>query len=266
MNLPTSATLVAADGVQLAISLTPGVGSVAFVVVHGFTGHGQHDHVRAIQERLIGYGSVVTLDLRGHGRSGGASTVGMLEVLDLDAAVAWARDLGFTKVVTIGFSMGAAVCLRQAALAIDSAHGSETDPILHSPVDAVIAVSGPAFWYYRGTPVMRGLHWFVETRTGRALLRARNTKIHPEPWPRPWPIEPVVAASLLRKTPLLVVHGTADRYFPIEHPKAIHQAALASGNVDADLWLLDGIGHAEAAIEVATIDEIAKWGLSRCSD
>ena len=266
MNLPTSATLVAADGVQLAVSLTPGVGSVAFVVVHGFTGHGQHDHVQVIASRLAEHGSVITLDLRGHGRSGGKSSVGMLEVLDVDAAVAWARELGFTKVVTVGFSMGAAVCLRQAALALDSAHGSETDPILHSPVDVVIAVSGPAFWYYRGTPVMRGLHWFVETRTGRALLRARNTKIRPDVWPIPWPIEPVAAAGLLRDTPVLVVHGTADRYFPLEHPKAIHRAAIASGNPDADLWLLDGVGHAEAAIDLATIDEIAKWGLTRCSD
>jgi pimeloyl-ACP methyl ester carboxylesterase len=266
MNLPTSATLVADDGVQLAVNLTPGVGAVVFVVVHGFTGHGQHEQVRAISSRLAEYGSVITLDLRGHGQSGGQSTVGRLEVLDLDATVAWARELGFTKVVTVGFSMGAAVCLRQAALALDSAHGSETDPILQAPVDAVVAVSGPAFWYYRGTPVMRGLHWLVETRTGRAYLRVRNTKIRPDVWPMPRPLEPVAAAGLLLETPLLVVHGTADRYFPIEHPKAIHRAALASGHLDANLWLLDGIGHAEAAVDLATIDEIAKWGLSRCSD
>jgi len=266
MNLPTSAMLVAADGVQLAVSLTPGPGSVAFVVVHGFSGHGQHEQVRAIANRLVKYGSVITLDLRGHGRSGGESTVGMLEVLDLDAAVAWARDLGFGKVISVGFSLGAAVGIRQAALAIDSAHGTVNDPILHWPVDAVVVVSGPAFWYYRGTPVMRGLHWLVETRTGRAFLRIRNTRIRPVVWPIPRPIEPVLAASKLGRTPLLVVHGTADRYFPVEHPKAIHRAALAGGNPDADLWLLDGIGHAEAAVDLETIDEIAKWGLSRCSD
>lgn len=266
MNLPTSAMLVAADGVQLAVTLTSGDGSVAFVVVHGFTGHGQHEQVRAITKQLAGYGSVITLDLRGHGQSGGESTVGMLEVLDLDAAVAWARELGFAKVVTVGFSMGAAVCIRQASLALDQAHGSATDPILHSPVDVVVAVSGPAFWYYRGTPVMRGLHWLVETRTGRAFLRIRNTRIRPDVWPMPRPIEPVEAAGLLQETPLLIVHGTADRYFPIEHPKAIHRAALASGHPDTDLWLLEGIGHAEAAVDMATIDEIAKWGLSRCSD
>lgn len=266
MNLPTSATLVAADGVQLAITLTPGAGSVAFVVVHGFSGHGQHEQVRAIAGQLAAYGSVITLDLRGHGRSGGESTVGMLEVLDVDAAISWARDLGFTTVISVGFSLGAAVCIRQAALALDPAHGTVNDPILHSPVDAVVAVSGPAFWYYRGTPVMRGLHWLVETRTGRGLLRIRNTRIRPDVWPTPRPIEPVVAASKLGHTPLLVVHGTADRYFPVEHPNAIYRAAVTSGNPDADLWLLDGIGHAEAAVDMATIDEIAKWGLSRCSD
>jgi pimeloyl-ACP methyl ester carboxylesterase len=67
-------------------------------------------------------------------------------------------------------------------------------------------------------------------------------------------------------TPLLVVHGSKDRYFPVEHPRAIHRAALMSGHPDAQLWLLNGVGHAEAAMTMDTIDEIAKWSLARCSD
>ena len=266
MNLPATTNLVASDGERIAVQMTPGPGSMVFVVAHGITGNGEQEQVRAIVQRLVAVGSVITLDLRGHGRSGGQSTVGMWEVLDVDAAVAWARELGFLHVVSVGFSMGAAVCLRQAALALHPELTSEADPRLFSPVDAVVAVSGPAFWYYRGTKVMRGLHWCVETKVGRGLLRMKKTIIRPVQWPHPRPIEPLVAAGLLGETPLLVVHGTHDRYFPVEHPKAIHRAATASGHPDAEVWLLDGVGHAEAAMAMDTIDEIAKWSLARCSD
>lgn len=266
MNLPATTNLVAADGVQIAVRLTQGPGELAFVVAHGITGHGDHDQVRAIVERLGAVGSVITVDLRGHGLSGGQSTVGMWEVLDIDAAVAWARDLGLTRVVTVGFSLGAAVCLRQAALALHPELVSEADPAVVSPVDAVVSVSGPAFWYYRGTKVMRGLHWLVENKAGRAVLRAKRTRIRPVEWPYPRPIEPSVAAGLLGNTPLLVVHGSKDRYFPVEHPIAIHRAAMVQGHPDAELWLLDGVGHAEAAVAMDTIDEIAKWSLTKCSD
>ena len=266
MDLPTTATLVSADGVWVAVRAVAGPGSVAFVVVHGFTGHGNHDQVRGIVERLARFGSVITVDLRGHGASGGQSTVGMWEILDVDAAVAWARERGFMQVVTVGFSMGAAVCLRHAALVQHPELVCEADPRVSSHVDAVVAVSGPAFWYYRGTKVMRGLHWLVETRAGRALLRAKQTNIRPVQWPNPRPLEPVAAAGMLGDLPLLVVHGTRDRYFPVEHPKALHRSALASGHPDAHVWLLDGVGHAEAAVAMDTIDDIAKWSLARCSD
>lgn len=266
MNPPATTTLVAADGVQIAVRLTPGPGVLAFVVAHGITGHGDHEQVRAIVERLVAVGSVITVDLRGHGLSGGQSTVGMWEVLDIDAAVVWARELGFTRVVTVGFSLGAAVCLRQAALALHPELISEADPRVVSPVDAVVSVSGPAFWYYRGTKVMRGLHWLVETKVGRGVLRMKKTNIRPVQWPQSRPIEPSAAAGLLMSTPLLVVHGSKDRYFPVEHPRAIHRAALMSGHPDAQLWLLNRVGHAEAAMTMDTIDEIAKWSLVRCSD
>jgi pimeloyl-ACP methyl ester carboxylesterase len=266
MRHPTEVMLVAADGVRVHAALTAGPGDVAFVVVHGFTGHGASEEVRAIVTALAGHGSVVTVDLRGHGRSEGESTVGMLEVLDVDAAVQWARDLGYRRIVAVGFSMGAAVVVRHAALARDPRQGTVSDPAVHAQVDAVVAVSGPAFWYYRGTPVMRTLHWLVETRTGRALLRLRGTRIRPQEWPHPRPIEPVAAAGMLGSIPLLVVHGTADRFFPIEHPRAMIAAALAGGHEDADVWILDGVGHAEAAMAVSMIDEMAEWGLARCSD
>ena len=61
-------------------------------------------------------GGVIAIDFRGHGRSGGRSTVGDREVLDVDAAARHARHLGYRRVGLIGFSMGGAVVVRHAGL------------------------------------------------------------------------------------------------------------------------------------------------------
>ena len=259
-------TLVASDGVELGASLRIGAGGPAFVLLHGFNGHGQQSRVRVIVERLADFGDVITVDMRGHGRSSGKSTVGRLEVLDLDAAVAWARELGYAKVIVVGFSLGAAVAIRQAGLAQDPALGTLGDPVVGNAPDVVIAVSGPAFWYYRGTAVMRLVHWLVETRPGRMVLGMQGTRVAPDRWPASHPAQPVEAAGMLGRTPLLVVHGTVDRYFPLEHPRALHRAAVQGGNMEAELWVVEGFGHAEAAVGPDTIDRLAKWGLERCAD
>ncbi len=249
-------TLTAADGVPIHALHEPGVtprSDLAFVVVHGFTGHWRQDRVRKVISRLRCFGGVVALDMRGHGESGGATTVGHEEVLDVAAAVAWARELGYPAVVTVGFSLGGAVVLREAALMAGTP----------SEVDAVVSVSAPAFWFYRGTRIMRLAHWMVETTPGRAIMRLRGTRISNRGWPEETPVPPAEAAGRLPGIPLLVVHGDADHYFPLEHPEAIvEQARRAASRVD--LWIEPGVGHAEAAIPEATVDRLGEWARRAC--
>ena len=192
---------------------------------------------------------MLSVDFRGHGGSQGWCTLGHTEVLDVAAAVRLARDLGYRRVASIGFSMGASVVIRQAYLDRDGP----------AAVDAVVAVSGPAFWYYRGTPVMRIVHRLVEHLPGRAALRARGVRIWGGGWPTPPPVPPHQAATGLDPTPFLVVHGDVDRYFPLDHPRALHRAALQSGHRNAELWIIPGMGHAEAAIDPGTVAAIAQW-------
>ena len=246
--------LTTADGVRISATLAVGVGpsverGLCFVVVHGFTGNWRQERVSAIVERLRAYADVIALDMRGHGRSGGATTVGMDEIHDVAAGVRWARSLGYARVVTIGFSLGGAVVLREAAL------------VPEAPVDAVVAVSAPAFWYYKGTRIMRIAHRMVETRAGRALMRAGGTRVSGDGWPEAAPVPPHAAAALLGRTPLLVVHGDVDRYFPLEHPKAIH-AAAANAGVPVELWLEEGFGHAERAVSSDLADRIGRWAVA----
>ncbi|GGS58404.1 alpha/beta hydrolase [Streptomyces daghestanicus] len=226
-------------------SRRPPSGDLAFVVAHGFTGDADRPHLRRIAAGLTRYGAVVTFSFRGHGASGGRSTVGDREVLDLAAAAGWARRLGHTRVVTVGFSMGGSVVLRHAAL--------------HGGVDAVVSVSSPARWYYRGTAPMRRLHWLVLRPEGRLVGRyGFRTRIHHRDWD-PVPLAPVDAVPRIAPAPLLVVHGDRDGYFPLDHPRMLAEAAGDHG----ELWLEPGMGHAEHATTAGLLDRIGDWALAR---
>ncbi|MFM9699142.1 alpha/beta hydrolase [Streptomyces europaeiscabiei] len=223
---------------------TPSSGHLAVVVAHGFTGDADRPHVRRVAEVLARYGSVVTFSFRGHGRSGGHSTVGDREVLDLAAAVRWARELGHEHVATVGFSMGGSVVLRHAALP-DGPHGP----------DAVVSVSAPARWYYRGTAPMRRVHWLITRPEGRLVGRyGFRTRIHHREW-NPVPLSPVESVPLIAPTPLLIVHGDRDGYFPTDHPEMLAAAAGENG----ELWLENGMGHAENAASEELLERIGVW-------
>jgi pimeloyl-ACP methyl ester carboxylesterase len=243
-RLGEARTLLTADGVPVwAVHHGPvePAGGVVFVVAHGFTGSAQSSSVARVRATLGEYGGVVALDFRGHGRSGGRSTVGNAEMLDLDAAVRWARLLGYDQVATVGFSMGASVVIRHAALL--------------RGVDAVVAVSGPARWHYRGTPTMRRLHYVVQRPAGRLVARlAMGTRVDNQTWD-PVPAEPRALAGAVAPTPLLVVHGDRDRLFPLDHAEQL----AAAGGATAELWVEPGFGHAEAAASDELVRRIGGW-------
>ncbi|MDO0927074.1 alpha/beta fold hydrolase [Streptomyces sp. TG1A-8] len=225
----------------------PPARDLVFAVAHGFTGDADRPHVRRAAAVLARHGAVVTFSFRGHGASGGRSTVGDKEVLDLDAAVRWARGFGHARVAAVGFSMGGSVVLRHAAL-----HPGA--------VDAVVSVSAPARWYYRGTAPMRRLHWLVTRPAGRLVGRyGLRTRIHHRDWD-PVPLSPVEAVPRIAPAPLLVVHGDRDGYFPLDHPRMLADAAGDHG----ELWVEPGMGHAENAAPDELLDRIGDWAVSRC--
>jgi pimeloyl-ACP methyl ester carboxylesterase len=219
-----------------------------FVVAHGFTGDVDRPHVRRVVKALRRYGAVVTFSFRGHGASGGRSTVGDREVLDLAAAVEWARGLGHARVATLGFSKGGSVVLRHAAL-----YGPESA----ARTDVVVSVSAPARWYYRGTAPMRRLHWLVTRPAGRLVGRyGFRTRIHHRDWD-PVPLSPVEAVPKIAPAPLLIVHGDRDGYFPLDHPRMLAAAAGDHG----ELWI-EPMGHAEHAVGDELLDRIGDWAVT----
>src|SRR5215813_309631 len=221
-------TLVTNDGVPIDAAHLPGDGELAIVMAHGFTLSWSRPYVWRVARWLNQHGGVLTFDFRGHGRSGGLSTMGDREIRDLDVVVRWARELGYRRVAAVGFSMGASVVLRYAGLV--------------GGLDAVVSVSGPGRWYYRGTEPMRRVHFAVEHRLGRFVTRRwLKTRISPEGW-KLVPVPPAEAAAKISPVPLLIVHGDKDHYFPPEHARQLYMAAKEP----KEIWLIPGMGHAEA--------------------
>lgn len=254
--------LQTSDGVPISAHHDPGASDLAIVVAHGFTGSWRRPAVRRAALTFADYGGVVSFDFRGHGRSAGLSTVGDREVHDVAAAVEWARSLGYGRVATVGFSMGASVVVRHAALSLSldgaaPSPGAASSPgvAFSSGVSAVVAVSGPARWYYRGTTPMRRAHWVIERRLGRLVARtALRTRIAPGGW-QPVPEAPHEVAAKISPIPLLVVHGDADRYFPLEHAHQLFDAARDP----KELWIEPGFGHAENAAPPDLLHRIGAW-------
>ncbi|MCF6524157.1 alpha/beta fold hydrolase [Streptomyces sp. JJ36] len=333
---------------------TDPAGVPVIVLAHGFTGSLERPALRRAAQVCARHAAVVTFSFRGHGGSGGRSTVGDREVLDLAAAVRWARSLGHPRVATLGFSMGGSVTVRHGALyrprdagdgdtvwppgrpegdvaregrtvayegaralarahteaeeqagadpsgpsdalaaadarrakapdgagtadgdgaanstgaadagAVENAGAVEDAGAVDAHADAVVAVSAPARWYYRGTAPMRRLHWVIEQPVGRLVSRwGLRTRVHPEGWD-PVPLSPTAAAPLLSPTPLLVVHGDQDAYFPVDHPLALARAADPE---HTELWLEHGFGHAENAAEPELLNRIAAWAARRATE
>jgi pimeloyl-ACP methyl ester carboxylesterase len=241
--IPKARTLVTDDGVAIDAVHLVGDDDVAIVLAHGFTLHWQHGAVWKAANRLNRGCGVLAFDFRGHGRSGGVSTLGDREIRDVDVVLRYARELGYQRVATVGFSMGASIVLRHAGLI--------------GGADAVVSVSGPGRWYYRGTRPMRKVHWAVENRVGRLVTRTMlNTRISNGRWD-PVPVPPADAAARIAPTPLLIVHGDRDGYFPVDHAQQLYEAA----HDPKELWIVPGFGHAESgATETpALLDRIGGW-------
>ena len=229
----------AADGEDLAGVHLPGPRNrPAFVIGHGFTHGLREPATRAVLAEFARHGGVAAADFRGHGRSGGRSSVGRDETLDLDAVVHWTRGQGYRLVVVVGFSMGAAVALRHAAV------GS-------SPGDAVVSVSSPSRWYIRESAPMRRVQWLLESPFGLLVGRGLGVRLG-EPW-FDLPASPVEAIGVI-SSPTLLVHGTADAYF---HPG--HVLTLQRASTDAEVWIEPGMGHGETATTSDLVDRIATW-------
>src|SRR5262249_37906574 len=155
--------------------------------------------------------------------------------LDVAAVTAVVRAETALPVVVIGFSMGAAAVIRSAALL--------------EPVDACVAVSGPAQWAddgQRGRGARRtSLIWRIPggLAAARVLTGVRLSGYIPD---RESPLEVV---GQIAPVPILIVHGSADPFFPPEEAEHLYKQA----GEPKDLWIMPGGGHAEGLFSLGPL-------------
>jgi fermentation-respiration switch protein FrsA (DUF1100 family) len=219
--------IAAADGVALEAWLfttgRPSRGTV--IVAHG--AGGWRDHGTAYASFLLDAGfDVLTPDARGHGDSGGIATYGIKEADDVRRWATWARGRPPGGCVyAVGSSMGAAhVLLAEAgaptfcAIVTDAAFATFFDAGLDR-VARYLGLGEAGRWVGRPAAWL-GLA-YVRLQYGVDLLDA----------------DPAAAIGRIR-TPILLIHGTADLNTP-----SYHAAALARAQPAATLWLVRGAGH-----------------------
>jgi pimeloyl-ACP methyl ester carboxylesterase len=237
-----SLRLRTADGVDLAAAVTPADGTArgAVVLVHGFTASQDDPDVGDLRTALVTAGlDVVTYDGRGHGGSTGTCTLGGDERHDVAAAVAEARRR-HDGVVVVGASMGAIAAL---------GHAAEDDQLA-----GVVTVSSPARWRLHGLPTLAAA-LLTKTRAGRKVL-ASHARVRVAPRIKMGP-EPRSLASRLR-IPLAVIHGTADRFMPVEEADELFRSAGGRRRID----VLPGMGHAFHPLAAARIVDTVSWALA----
>jgi pimeloyl-ACP methyl ester carboxylesterase len=194
------------DGVSLRLSRRRSGRRDAILVVPGIFMHRESPEHRLLADRLSPLADIVTLDVRGHGDSGGAFSFGAREPEDVAEVEAFLRR-DYDRVLGLGFSFGGFHTCVAAAL-----HGS---------FDAIALVGAPHRLFILD-------HIFV----GRGLLRSlgpmarrrrRPTRVHPG-----LPLRRAVPSRLIAGVaprPVLIVHGSDDWLIPPKHAERLFAAA-----------------------------------------
>jgi pimeloyl-ACP methyl ester carboxylesterase len=224
------------DGLEL-VGTRLGDAAPAVVLCHGFSGWHTKARTALLAETLAGWCTVYAFDFRGHGGSDGETTFGALEVRDVDAVLARAREEGHDRIATVGSSMGGVAAIRHAA-------------IIGGP-DAVVAISTPARWEGHESAAVRRMAWVAVSPRGRRVARAFGVRIAPA-IERPRSPEDVIAG--IAPVPVLIVHGRDDHYFDEEEAWRLYRRA---GEPKA-LWLASRFGHAEDGFSEALAERIAR--------
>jgi fermentation-respiration switch protein FrsA (DUF1100 family) len=210
-----------ADGVTLrATRIATGSRRVVLVSPGIFLHRDSVEH-RAVARRLAACADVVTLDIRGHGDSGGAFTWGVREPDDVAAVAAILRRT-YDRVGGLGFSFGG--------------HHVGLAAARHQAFDAVALVAAPRNLFLLD-------HNFLTAgllRSAPLILRRRRRRTRLALPLRPPPSLARVV-DRIAPTPLLIAHGSADWLIPPAHARAL----FARAGEPKSLVMIDRGLHAE---------------------
>ena len=192
----------------------------AVVLCHGFGSTHRSVPMVWLAEALYDDWDVLAFDWRGYGRSGGLSSMGGTEALDLQAVVSFARAQGYAQVGVVGESMGGLILLAAQGLSPGLA-------------DAIATISAPADYALVGWPRPQLVRHMAPRKALRPVARLLGFRLGALALPQPLDVVGDIAV------PLLLIHGDTDRTVPVANAYALHRQAPQS-----HLSIYAGIGHA----------------------
>lgn len=178
------------------------------VYCHGFLSGKNYLAVPRFVEMLAEDVDAIVFDFRGHGESGGASTVGEREVLDLDAVMEYARGFGYRRIFLVGSSMGGAVAINYAA---------------RTPAVAGVATIGCFAHRDFGMLANLGLEMLRLPFVYDVVRVARKTRVESF-IPRSAPRDVIAQIS---PRPVLIIHGAYDLIVHPRHARELYARARA---------------------------------------
>jgi pimeloyl-ACP methyl ester carboxylesterase len=193
-------------GVTLRLTRWRTGASRAVLLVPGVLMHRESVEIRLLAERLAATYDVVTMDVRGHGDSGGFFTWGRREADDV-AEVATHLRREYARLAGVGFSFGGYHTAVAAAL--------------HRPFDAVALVAAPRrLFLLDHNPFGSGL-----ARSVPYMIRRERRFPRLLPFVVPRRDNPGRLIHRIAPVPLLIAHGTDDWLVPVQHARVLYARA-----------------------------------------
>jgi pimeloyl-ACP methyl ester carboxylesterase len=205
-------------------------------------------------------------------------------LLDLDAGLSWLRDRGFDALVLSGYSSGATMATRFAAIRrppdLRGLIGFGSPWGLPQSAEERLARYGGEPGYEelteRARASLSGREQVAEADRLVVIRRAvgptdlpRDSEIYTY---RTWLTSrgPDAGAAMAHRqiggvgAPILLVQGTADEVVAPEEAKRLAAVAREARNPDVEIAWVDGVDHSFAGGEQAAVDAAVRW-LSRCA-
>ncbi len=212
-NLPfEEIALITKDGISIAGWLVPsrveGFISTAvsqkpaLIILHGYPA--EKGDMLSIANDLHSDFNILLIDFRHFGKSGGSfTTLGTKERLDLEAAIDFLASRGFEKVGVLGFSLGGATAIMQAA------QDTRIGAVVSYASFAGLTILGKDI--YTHLPIIREA-LIPLMKFWMKLLWGIDTSLSPQ-----------VAAQNMQ-TPILIIHTKLDEQIPFRHAELLRDA------------------------------------------
>jgi uncharacterized protein len=226
------------------------------IICHGYRVSGTALRPVATLEYHRGY-NIMLFDFRGHGNSESVNlSGGNAEVHDLEAAIAVALQQAETlpgKIILHGFSMGAAITLLMpphpdvVAIVADSPY-ARLDSILQSFVHWQLSERTNSWSPFprRLRGVLHAISWGT-VAASRPVFRVRfghKLMAHPADSMKRWR-RGLQKSRDFRIPPVLLIHGTEDKFIPFTHARQIVEQARRH-NIPLQTYFAEGSNHCTA--------------------